>query len=100
MMKVSMIPCIEEILNNFPEEVGTSTVATPVGEYLFQVRDAKDAKFITEDQAIQFHDYVAKLLFVSTRARQDIQTAVAFLTKRVKSPYQDHWRKLKKVIKY
>ncbi len=34
------------------------------------------------------------------RARQGIQTALAFLTTRVKSPDEDNWGKLKQVLKY
>ncbi len=34
------------------------------------------------------------------RVRQDIQTTVAFLTTRVKSPTEDDWGKLKRVLKY
>jgi hypothetical protein len=37
---------------------------------------------------------------MSTRARHDIKTAVAFLTTRVKSPDKDDWGKLKCVLKY
>ena len=40
------------------------------------------------------------MLFMATRVRQDIQTAVAFLTTRVKSPDEDDWGKLKRVLKY
>lgn len=47
-----------------------------------------------------FHHTVAQLLFMSARARRDIQTAVAFLTTRVKSPDEDDWGKLKRVLKY
>ncbi len=47
-----------------------------------------------------FHHTVAQLLFMATRARKDIQTAVAFLTTRVKSPDKDDWGKLKRVLKY
>ncbi len=43
---------------------------------------------------------MAQLLFMSTRARQDIQTAVAFLTTRVKNPDENDWGKLKRVLKY
>jgi hypothetical protein len=42
----------------------------------------------------------AQLLFLSKRARPDIQTAVAFLCTRVKSPDEDDWKKLARVIKY
>ena len=47
-----------------------------------------------------FHSTVASLLFVSCRARRDIQTAVAFLTTRVKRPDQDDWGKVKRVLQY
>ena len=33
-------------------------------------------------------------------ANRDIQTAVAFLSTRVKSPDEDNWGKLKWVVKY
>jgi hypothetical protein len=47
-----------------------------------------------------FHHRVAKLLFMTTRVRRDMQTAVAFLTSRVKCPDKDDWGKLKQVLKY
>ena len=34
------------------------------------------------------------------RARPDIQTAVLFLTKRVREPDEHDWDKLKRVLKY
>ena len=37
---------------------------------------------------------------MATRARRDIQTAVAFLTTRVKNPDEDDWGKLRRVLKY
>ena len=40
------------------------------------------------------------LLFMCSRARRDIQTAMAFLTTKVKKPYQDDWGKLKIVLQY
>ena len=55
-------------------------------EHLFQVREEKNAKLIPEEQTIQFHHIVEKLLFVCTKAHQDIQMEVAFLTTCVKSP--------------
>ena len=47
-----------------------------------------------------FHHTTAQLLFLSSRARRDIQTAVAFLTTRVKAPDEDDWGKLKRVLRY
>jgi hypothetical protein len=49
---------------------------------------------------LAFHHTVAQLLFMATRAIRDIQTAVAFLTTRVKSPDEDDWGKLKQVLMY
>ena len=42
----------------------------------------------------------AKLLFLSKRARPDLQQAVAFLTTRVSSPDSDDYKKLGRVIRY
>ena len=40
------------------------------------------------------------MLFLSSRARRDIQTAVSFLTMRVKKPDEDDWGKLKRALKF
>ena len=53
-----------------------------------------------EEQAVQFHHTMVKLLFVSNRAQRDIQTAVVFLTTRVKSPDEDERGELKQIFKY
>ncbi len=37
---------------------------------------------------------------MATRARQDIQMAIAFLTRRVKNPDKDNWGKLKQLLKH
>lgn len=52
-----------------------------------------------EEKAIMFHHNVAKLLYLYKRARPDIQTAVAFLCTRVKSPDVDDYKKLGRVMK-
>ena len=46
-----------------------------------------------------FHHTAAQLLFLSC-TRHDIQTAVAFLTTRVKAPDKDDWGKLNSILKY
>ena len=43
---------------------------------------------------------MAQLLFLSARARRDIQPVTAFLTTRVKSPDEDDWGKLKRLLQY
>ena len=77
---------------------------TPASENLFKICDPDEntelKKWLEPERAKDFHYTVAQLLFVSTRVRRDIQTAVAFLTTRVKRPDEDDWGKLKRVLKY
>ena len=77
--KVSMIPYIDKILEDFPEEI-KSGAPTPHSDYLFKIRDKSDPKYraLPEEQALAFHHAVAQLLYLSQRARRDIQTAVSF----------------------
>ena len=64
------------------------------------MRDPSLAKMLPEEQAMTFHCATAQLLFLSTRARQDIQPATAFLTTQVRSPDEDNWGKVKRVLSY
>jgi hypothetical protein len=72
----------------------------PAHDRLFDIRDKKEVRELREEQALVFHHTVAQLLFMAMRARWDIQTAVAFLTTRVKNPDKDDWGQLKRVLKY
>ena len=90
---------IDGIIEDFPELINKSA-KTPHTENLFKVRDESEAKFLDEELARQFHHAVAQLLFLSCRARRDIQTAVAFLTTRVRKPDEDDWGKVKRVLQY
>jgi hypothetical protein len=73
--------------------------ATPAGNHLFQV-NKENPVLLEEKEKEFFHHNVAKLLFLSKRARPDIQTAVAFLTTWVKSPDVDDYKKLARVMRY
>lgn len=95
----SQVPYICEMLEEFPEELG-SAAATPASENLFKVDEASSAPKLSVERSAIFHQFVAQLLFVSSRSRRDIQTAVAFLTTRVKSPDEHDWVKLRRVMKY
>jgi hypothetical protein len=59
------------------------------------MRDKKETRVLEEERALSFYHTVPQVLFMSMRARQDIQTAVKFLTTRVKSSGKDDWGKLK-----
>ena len=63
----------------------------PLENFLFQIRvQSTNNVSLPEEQAICFYHTVAQLLFVSARARCDIQTTVAVVTTRVKGPDEDN----------
>jgi hypothetical protein len=96
-----MINMIEYIKNiaDFPEEI-MAIRTSPAVDHLFTVRDKSLAKPLPEEQARAFHHASAQLLFLSTRARRDIQPATAFLTTRVRCPDEDDWGKVKQLLGY
>jgi hypothetical protein len=76
----------------------TGNAATPVAHHLFDVSENAE-KLSSKDSDI-YHHNTAKLLYLSKRARLDLQTAVAFLCTRVKQPHVDDWKKLGRCIRY
>jgi hypothetical protein len=98
-VKVSMVDYLKGMINDFLETI-TGAAATPATENLIGVKDDHERTALDETRARAFHHSVAQLLFASSRSRKDIQTAVAFLTTRVRSPDKDERGKLKRVLKY
>jgi hypothetical protein len=92
---------MKDYLTEAIDESGMSierTVATPAKKDLFDVDDM--ATPLEREQADAFHSVVAKLLYVSLRARMDILLPVIFLCTRVsKSTVRDQ-AKLKRVLEY
>jgi hypothetical protein len=98
-LEVLMITYLKNVIEQFPEEI-SGRASSPAAEHLFAVRDKSKARVLEEERALAFHHTVAQLLFMCMRAQRDIQTVVAFLTTRVKSPNENDWGKLKRVLKY
>ena len=96
-LKSRFIPI--NILKELPEELGAAS-SSPAPDHMFKVRPENEATYMLEEQAQQFHCTVSQLLFLSVRARRDIQTDDEFLTTRVKKPDEDNWFKLRRVLKY
>ena len=94
-----MFGYLKKTLEDFPEAIN-STASTPAADHLFTVRPDGDRTVLDEERAQAFHHAVAQMLFACTRARKDIQTAVAFLTTRVREPDEDDWGKLKSLLRY
>ncbi len=96
-VQINMTQYVSKIIKDFPEEiVGKSS--TPAGDHLFKIRE--DEWKLDDEIADAFHHTVYQLLFAENSARQDIQTAVSFLTTRVQAPDEDDWGKLKRILKY
>jgi hypothetical protein len=98
-VKVTMIDYPKGVINDFPDII-TGTAITPATTNLFDVRPDNERKVLGEEQARSSHHSVAQLLFATPRAGKDIQHTVAFLKTRVKSPDEDDWMKLKRLLKY
>ena len=94
---VDMREYIETILEDLPSEYDGDAV-TPAASYLFEINEVCNK--LNSVEAEMFHHVVAQLLFLCKRGRPDIQTAIAFLTTRVKEPDEDDKKKLKRCIKY
>ena len=96
-VKISMKEYVKSMITDF-EQHASGEAKTPAPTYLFNTRDT--AEKLSEDLAIVFHNMVARGLFLCKRARPDIQTAIAFLSTRVKQPDNDDWKKLIRLINY
>jgi hypothetical protein len=96
-VSIRMEDYVENMLEDLPAFF-TGSATTPAGEHLFKV-DA-DAKALDREEAELFHSLTAKILFLCKRARPDVQTAVAFLCTRVKSPDVDDMKKLRRLVCY
>ena len=96
-VKLSMLNYLKEIIDDFPGELMASA-NTPANSNLFE--DGNESPLLCEKEAKLFHHIVAKVLWASIRARPDLLTAISFLTSRVKSPTQDDYKKLVRMLTY
>jgi hypothetical protein len=97
-LKINMTKYVENMLNDFPVQLGKKdTAKTPAANSLFNL--GTGAKLDMKRSEI-FHTFVAKGLFLCKRARPDIQQAISVLYTRVKDPNQADWEKLMRVMKY
>ena len=88
---------IKSMLSELPKDIN-GTAPTPAASHLFEVDES--ATKLDEDASIMYHHNTARLLFLCKRARPDTQTAVAFLSTRVKSPDINDYNKLGRTLKY
>ena len=93
-----MTDYVANLLDEAQEDAIIGTSVTPAAAHLFDVNDK--AEKLSPIKADRYHHLTAKLLYLCKRSRPDIQTAVAFLCRRVKQPDTDDWKKLSRCIKY
>lgn len=91
-----MDDCVNNTLAEARDDMTGGSV-TPTAEHIFNVNDDNPEPPNGEDSDC-FHSMLAKLLFLSKRARPDVQQAIAFPSTRVKSPNTDNHKKLAQVI--
>ena len=93
LMKDYLVECISAF-----GEVLNSNATTPANKSLMTVDE--NSKKLCEKQREVFHHIVQKLLHICKRGRLDLQVAIAFLCTRVRTPNQQDWAKLKRVLQY
>jgi hypothetical protein len=94
-LQVDMTKYVKSMIEDFPlklEGIGTF----PWTAKLFTV-DTK-SKRLDDERASVFHTFVMKGMFLSKRARQDIQPGIAFLATRTSEPNEGDWAKLIKIL--
>jgi hypothetical protein len=95
---ITMIDFIEKMLEEIPEDM-KGEKQSPAQDHLFKVNEEDGVKLEEKIRAI-VHRNTAKLLFLSQRARPDVQTATSFLCTRVKEADTDDYKKLARVMQY
>jgi Reverse transcriptase (RNA-dependent DNA polymerase) len=94
---VTMKQYLQEALDECGMDI-TRAAATPARKNLFEVDTTSE--LLKKDDSERFHRVVAKLLYVSIRARMDILLANGFLSTRVSKSTQQDLRKLRRMLEY
>ena len=95
-VSVSMIPYMQEIVDEFPKDLSMGKAKTPAAAHLFDINP--DPENLLVKLVDISHHTVAKLLWVSLRARPDILLVISFLTSRIKKVDNDDWARLTRLL--
>ena len=95
---IDMKKYVYDMLTDFPVQFRKEqTATTPASDKIFSTGVGKP---IDSKRQEIFHTFVAKGLFLSKRARPDIQQAIAVLATCVLTPNEGDWQKLLRLMKY
>jgi hypothetical protein len=95
---MTMHDYITELIKECPDDLMKGPSTTPAAAHLFSINPA--CAKLDDESAILYHHLTAKLLYLSKRARPDLQLAVSFLSTRVLAPDLDDWKKLGRCVRY
>jgi hypothetical protein len=76
----------------------TGVKTSPAEGDIFEIDES--SPLLNRKAAKEFHTIVAKTLYLAKRARPDIAVVVAYLCTRVKSPTDEDWAKLERLLQY
>ena len=93
--EVTTPKCIQEMLADFEIKRHAKTPALPD---LFEIDES--SPLLPEPERKRFHSGVQKLLFISCRARMELNPAVSFLTSRVTKATEQDWNKFMRALAY
>ena len=100
---ITMYQYIDELLQKVPirytQGIGA---ATPAPTNLYEVRDPdnENVTLLNKTHKDEYHSLTAQLLYLSKRARSDLQTSIAFHCTRVRNPDDDDDKKLARTVRY
>jgi Reverse transcriptase (RNA-dependent DNA polymerase) len=95
---LSMDDYVSQLLEETPDELLKGTFASAAGNHLFKTNPKSER--LDSETSVLYHHLTMRLLYLSKRARPDLQTAVSFLCTRVQSPDVDDWKKLGRCLTF
>ena len=72
----------------------------PLSHLLYEEKKKPSPKDITMMRDVPYRQVLGSLLFLATRTRPDLATAVSMLGKFQENPLVEHWKAMKAVIRY
>ena len=97
-LNIDMCGHVDNMVDTFPIKVGEEDTSTcPLGNKLFE---EGIGALLSQKDKDQFRTTTAKGLYISKRARPDIQLTVAMLCTRVQNPNKSDWDKLMRLLKF
>ena len=107
-VKITMYQYMDGVIDGAPDRYKIASkengvgMATPAPHNLYDVRspDSEGNRLLTEKEREEYHTLTAQCLYLSKRARPDLQTSIAFHCTRVQKPDTDDEKKLSRTIRH